>query len=551
MSTLSIYGSHDANITVYHNGEYRIYELERLSRKRYYSLNADENAEDELKHIHSIIKNDFPGVQFNHGTYCECAQNIVELFAAIFGIEVTHAPHHHLAHAACAFYQSPFKESIILSYDAGGWDNGEVSFFNIYRANRSTNTIKHIGRHPLNFCSAYTVLAYTMQCIRKRSWGDMYLSSAGKLMAWAAYGKVVESWKDCMRKFYTGHIDEAHIKTLLFDLGLAARADRIREIKDFLTEDDRVSANLAATSQEVFNELTYTALLPYIHQYGLPLCITGGGALNIVFNQALHTLNPEMPIFVPPNPNDCGISFGNILLSKPPDHAEPIDVTFAGIDLLDRDKLPELAEKHHAEKLQVKNKQGTEGQDENEQVENNQAEEYDIEKLADLLIKEKIIGVINGRSEVGPRALGNRSILAMPGFNAARRINQQIKNREWYRPVSPVIRQEDAATFFDNFYPSPFMSFAQETDKRYVLGDCIHHDNTARVQSVTQANNPFMYKLLSIIKDKLGYAVLINTSFNVEGNAMITRVADALEILKNYPIDYVYCEGYLFDKNNM
>jgi len=163
---------------------------------------------------------------------------------------------------------------------------------------------------------------------------------------------------------------------------------------------------------------------------------------------------------------------------------------------------------------------------------------------AELIGKGKIIGWFQGRLEYGPRALGNRSILCNPVGDMKDVLNANVKNREWYRPFAPVVRLEDASKYFD--FPenaqSRHMTFIAEVRDEYkeVIPAVTHEDGTARLQTVTRHQNEFLYDLITEFSELSDHAVLLNTSFNVNGKPILSRLSDALEILQKTKLDAVY-----------
>lgn len=169
------------------------------------------------------------------------------------------------------------------------------------------------------------------------------------------------------------------------------------------------------------------------------------------------------------------------------------------------------------------------------------------EFIADILANDLIIGWVNGKFEIGPRALGNRSILAAP-FRAETRVRlNEIKQREQFRPVAPVCLEEDAAKWFDCNDSSPFMLFTYQA-KTDALAAVTHVNGTARIQTVSSTSNPNLYDLLVAFKVRTGYGVLCNTSLNFNGRGFINNIGDLTEYTENHNLDGFVVEGraYLF-----
>jgi hypothetical protein len=164
--------------------------------------------------------------------------------------------------------------------------------------------------------------------------------------------------------------------------------------------------------------------------------------------------------------------------------------------------------------------------------------------LANFIAKGNIVGVINGNSEHGPRALGNRSILCNPIGDMKDVLNKKVKDREWYRPFAPLVRLEDATKYFD--FPedaqSRHMTYIAHVKNEWkdVIPAVTHEDGTGRIQTVTRNQNPFIYDLLSKFSEISDHSVLLNTSFNVNGKPILTRLSEALQLLTNTKMDAVY-----------
>lgn len=159
---------------------------------------------------------------------------------------------------------------------------------------------------------------------------------------------------------------------------------------------------------------------------------------------------------------------------------------------------------------------------------------------------------MRGGSEHGPRALGHRSLFCHPGIPGMKdRLNQRVKFREDFRPYAPVLRDQDRDRFFENARNDlTYMSFNPKVRPafRAALASALHVDSTARAQTVTPAQNPWLYELLTEFERLTGFGVLLNTSFNSKGLPIVTRIADAMEIFTATDIDCLLIEDHLFRK---
>jgi carbamoyltransferase len=173
-----------------------------------------------------------------------------------------------------------------------------------------------------------------------------------------------------------------------------------------------------------------------------------------------------------------------------------------------------------------------------------------VEEAADLLAQDKIIGWFQGRLEFGPRALGGRSILASP-VNARMqdRLNE-IKDREDFRPVAPVVMEDQAGEWFDKANVSPFMLFVFDVkpDKAERIPAVRHVDGTARIQTINRQQNEPYYDLLAAFKERTGVPVLVNTSFNTRGEPIVCSPRDAVECFWTSPLDALVIGPFLLEK---
>lgn len=171
-------------------------------------------------------------------------------------------------------------------------------------------------------------------------------------------------------------------------------------------------------------------------------------------------------------------------------------------------------------------------------------------ETAQLLADNKIIGWFQGRMEFGPRALGSRSILASPiDPDMQRRLNE-VKDREDFRPVAPVVLEEDAAEWFNDAVQSPFMLFIFDVaaEKEDQIPAVKHIDGTARIQTINAQQHPQYYKMLKAFKEKTGIPVLVNTSFNTLGKPIVCTPRDALGCFWTSPFDALVMGSFLVEK---
>jgi carbamoyltransferase len=170
--------------------------------------------------------------------------------------------------------------------------------------------------------------------------------------------------------------------------------------------------------------------------------------------------------------------------------------------------------------------------------------------VAELLTQNKVIGWFQGRMEFGPRALGARSILASPLDASMQAHLNLIKDREDFRPVAPVVLEEDVGEWFVNGGVSPFMVFVYDVqpDKADRIPAVRHVDGTARIQTINRAQNAVYYDLIKAFKERTGVPVLINTSFNTRGEPVVCNPRDAVESFASTPLDVLAIGSFIVEK---
>jgi predicted NodU family carbamoyl transferase len=250
---------------------------------------------------------------------------------------------------------------------------------------------------------------------------------------------------------------------------------------------------------------------------GLPLLIAGGCGLNCDWNTRWKESGLFAEVFVPPVANDSGSAIGTAIdaqfyLTGNPKINWSV---YSGLDF------------------------AASGPFDSAQYD---TYETDYEMIADMLASELIIGWVSGKYEIGPRALGNRSILAAPFQDSTRVRLNEIKRREQFRPIAPVCLEEEAATWFGCDRASPFMLFTHRV-RTNALAAVTHVNGTARIQTVSSATNRNLYELLVAFKARTGYGVLCNTSLNFNGRGFINEIGDLSEYATKHNLDGFVVEG--------
>lgn len=539
MRVVSIHGSHNASISFATPvGEIKVIEIERITGYKNAGLAQYKTIPEPDEVVKFCVKlaNTHWGVD---DKYDLCVSTHIDSIVghpdgswekifynrSINSKDKVFGPWHHMCHAASTFYQSPFDKAVIISFDGGG-DN---QFFNFYVANsRKEGPVEVFNRTDMDLGFAYMIFGdYIHEIKKENSLSDGNLVYSGKLMGLCGYGKVRQDWLEPMKKFYLSKPDginyKEKLKILWNEIGL--------EVNERIGNDGGVRGqdayDIAATSQKVFENVFFDLVSDKINEYqDYPICVTGGCALNVLLNTEIKR-RFNRKVYVAPNSNDCGISAGSLLYYLKPE--KPVNLMYAGLHPLDEDAFfhyfyPEST------KLKV----------------------IPISELASKLAHGKIIGVIRGGAEHGPRALGNRSILCNPAIpNMKDILNSKVKNREWYRPFAPVVKIENADKYFDILEESPYMSFAFDvrSEWREKLASITHVDGTARVQTLRQEHNPWLYDLISEFEKISGHGVLLNTSFNVNGMPILSTVREAFQVLMNTQMDGIVVQNTLVMKN--
>ncbi len=524
MANISFYGSHNAAVVVEENGKILcVIEVERFLNVKnagYAQYLVSHTRPFLLKEICNWIEKKFGISEYENCYFLNT--DTIEGPTKVHYERLIPAKNyeqllHHGSHAACGFYQTDYTEALIVSFDGGGNDG----FFNVYHA-PDRNNINEIKRLGIDMGFPYMSFGDYLKDIKLEpalNIGNLVYS--GKIMGLCSYGTLREEWLQPMKEYYLAKPDGNNYLGLLKIL--SEKTGLVFDKSNRL--EGQEAWDLAKTSQIAFEEITLELIKPFLDEYpNIPLIMVGGCALNILFNTRLKE-ELDRPVFVPPNPNDCGIASGLLLSKMKPERA--IDLTYAGIPILDEENLWSVLEH------------------------NWRSEPLNIDNLVDFIISGKIVGVARGNSEHGPRALGNRSIICDPTKPDMKDIlNAKVKHREWYRPFAPVVRLEDVSKYFEFEGESRWMGFCPKVREewRETLVSITHVDGTARVQTVTKEQNPWLYDLLTKFEEKTGVGVLLNTSFNVDGKPILSTLRDALEVYNKTELDALVLQNYFIRK---
>ncbi len=452
---------------------------------------------------------------------------------------------HHLAHLYSAFYPSPFDTAGVMVIDAQGSPVGDLTepfpgaqdaapdlleVASFYRCERETGRVECLAKHLWDGDWANPVGLGCFYYLLTRMIFPNGEGNEGKVMGLAPFGRpgalglpelvvdehrvlIPDEWQELFREreryLWPGGGNGASI------------------------ED---SANLAAEGQAAF-ESALLRLASWLAEQtdAADLCFAGGAALNCSANGRLLREAPFRDLFIPPSPHDGGTAVGcalygmiacldapsefrwrNDFLGPRPDEAALEAVLRAGAGDLIVERPDDL-----------------------------------LDRVVDILDRGGVIALHHGRSESGPRALGNRSILADARHPRMQdHINFNVKGREWFRPLAPIVLAKDAPRIFDMDRPARFMQFAADVRPQFreQLPAITHVDGTARLQSVEPENTPFLHALLTRFEERTGCPVLLNTSLNGKGDPLTETPVDSLATFRQTAMHALVLPPFLVRK---
>lgn len=437
---------------------------------------------------------------------------------------------HHLSHAALAYCTSGFDEADILVVDAVG----EWATTSIMKAKGNKIEVKSEQHYPDSIGFLYSAATQFL--------GFNVNSDEYKVMGLAPYGEMSSETERFIRLIKENVVkiyDSGNI-TLNLDYFAYHYGDKMIRAKKWETlfgiksrepfsDLNQTHENLALAFQTVTEEILVKIAKTY--KSSANLCLCGGVALNCSANGKLLQSGIHENVHVPFAPGDCGCSIGAALA---------YNLLCTGHRITDISPYlgPEFT------KSEIKNVISSNGLSFVEIRDSKELCEYVVPLIAD----EKIIGWFQGRMELGPRALGNRSILA-DARNPKMKdlVNSRIKFREGFRPFAPSVLEEYAQPFFGCDGSSPYMMFTYNVATNNIPA-VTHVDSTARIQTVSEKDNPLYYLLLKCFFDLTGCPVLLNTSFNVMGKPIVCTPQDAINTFLKSGLDYLVIGNFIIKK---
>jgi carbamoyltransferase len=440
--------------------------------------------------------------------------------------------HHHKLHASCAFYNSGFESAICIIKDGMGSDYtiNDARFIpgSFGRENGSTFTASYPA--SFNLIDKHVVVGFECDVMidnirvsnnssealafqkTSKQFGFHELD-AGKVMGMSSYGKT-----DNYKIFKDGIIPTDII-------GFKSEDVRTGYLIPNVGEDFQAQADFARSLQKQTQEHVKQYILKMVEQTGIKnVCLSGGFFLNCVANyEYLKDLPKDIKLYIEPISSDAGTSLGAAKLVH---HETTGDMTIRPQTTLYHGFIYNYTDQQVYEKLK-----------EGESIRKVLPSE-----VAQLIADRNIVAMFQGRSEAGPRALGNRSILYDPRDPNGKDFVNLVKQREWFRPFAGSILHEETNKWFDmrGLEESPYMMYAVNVLQPEKIPAISHIDGTCRVQTVKPEQNKHYYDLIKAFNDITGVPILFNTSFNLAGDCIVETIDDALDTLRRCDIKYLY-----------
>jgi carbamoyltransferase len=458
-------------------------------------------------------------------------------------------PEHHESHAASAFYPSPFDRAAFLTTDGvGEW---ATTSYGVGSGNRLQ--IQGEIHFPHSLGLLYSAFTYFT--------GFKVNSGEYKLMGLAPYGepRYVDQIREHLIDLKEDGSFRLNMEYFTFPYGLTMTGSKFAELfggprRDPETPLTRREMDLARSVQ-VVTEDALMGMARHVHAVTgeTNLCLAGGVALNCVANGRMLREGPFEHVWIQPAAGDAGGALGAALMAwydylGNPREANPADdmrgsylgPSFSEAEILEFLESDQVPHEHYAD------------------------EDAMLARVAELLADQKVVGWFQGRMEFGPRALGNRSILADPrGREVQRTVNLKIKFRESFRPFAPSILAEHVNEYFELDRESPYMLLVSGVRDAHIEGEGLerlqkidsaipsvtHVDGSARIQTVHERTNPLYYRLLKAFHTRTGCPVLVNTSFNVRGEPIVGTPEQAYTCFRRTHMDALVMGPYLVTKS--
>jgi carbamoyltransferase len=438
---------------------------------------------------------------------------------------------HHSAHAAASFFASPHPRATLLVVDghgsplgeaqdgyqvetiSAGWADGTAFTLEPLQTGvqqKTSSAWRYVADNSIGWFYEIVTMAI--------GFGD---SGQGKTMGLAAYGEAT------LLGELRGFVEIGPDGRFAFDPygGIDAwLADTMARRRDAM----QVRADIAYAAQEIFVDAIVAAAREAHRRASSPvLCFGGGCALNTLANSRILETTPFEQVFVFPAAGDNGLSVGAAYYGAHVDQGQPRAEPAPGW----RGRAVYTGRRYAAEEVDAALARTS--------VVASRPSDL-AQETACALAAGETVAVCRDGAEIGPRALGNRSMLALPSSARMRdHINLNIKQRESFRPLAPVVPAEHVATYFEGVEESPYMLLVARVAERFRsrLAAVTHVDGTARVQTVRAEDNPFLHRVLELIGETTGVPVLVNTSLNLRGQPIVETPGDAIDLFVRCPLD--------------
>jgi carbamoyltransferase len=441
---------------------------------------------------------------------------------------------HHLTHAYSAYYASPFESALVFTFDG----EGDGCFSKIYSVDKGT--FKQLGESKNRFVK--NMERYDFADSGYSSVGNIYSifthllgytpnADEGKVEALAAYGNYDNQLYTQLIQAHTVDPKRVSIEIDTEALDHLFDSQNLKHIFDTLSKED-ISAAVQRFTEEIICDYLHTVQSKHPHQN---LILAGGVTANVIANLRIFEECFEN-LFIVPAMGDDGISQGAAVMKYLELH-------------------PEKKADYRFPQMPYYGSSYTETEIESALKESGLTYTYMGEdaytKAAEAIVNGKVGALFHGRCEFGPRALGNRSIIAdVRNKEIQKHINQNIKKRPLFQPFCPSILAQERERLFEKSYNNKHMTIAFKLKPEYKeeIPGAVHVDLTARVQFVSPKDNPNYHRLIEEVRAQTGYGVIINTSFNKHGRTMVLTPQDAIVDFRDTNLDFMVMEGFWVTK---
>lgn len=552
MKILAVNPGHNASVCLLEDGKIVYYlEEERLSRMKYdgnpfrAALEALQNHKIDILVLGGTDKGSYPAVTWTNENLFACY--VRKFHKEIKIVDLTAA--HHLGHAAGSFYNSGFDEAISIVVDGSGSIVGARKGTNHYQGFETESAYKfsyeddfeelyhsifEVNGRPNYFddeLSVGTSVTITKAYEAVSHYLGFGFIEAGKTMGLAPYGKHDENMP---RLFDEDGRGDLEVLAPMYPAGALIRTDTEKgkyfqkgnpESTNWHKDPSKVTdiaKDLAWQVQDVTQRLVGDLIEKLVKETGIKnVCISGGYGLNCVANYYYKKRFPDINLYCDPASHDGGTSIGiaKLVYYQETKSKEkfPLETLYLG---------PDHPKDIELDETKFKKRQTTDAE------------------VAQLLKDQNIVAYFRGRSESGPRALGDRSILYTPlDPNGKDNVNK-VKGREWFRPFAGSMLAEHFDEWFETYglKETPFMMYAMDfkEDKKDKVPSITHVDGTCRIQTVTKEQNEHYYNLINEFYKLTGTPIVFNTSFNLAGEPLVETLEDAIHTLENSEIKYLY-----------